>query len=73
MDFVAVIIKPSLLGDIERTRQWILAARQHRLRPIISAAFESEVGLSPLPQWVLHIVLMMLWDSIQLHGSKGGY
>lgn len=44
----AVVLKPTLLGGLRKTRQWIRAAREHDVTPVISAAYESGLGLRML-------------------------
>lgn len=44
----AVVLKPTLLGGLRKTRQWIWAAREHDVAPVISAAYESGLGLRML-------------------------
>lgn len=44
----AVVLKPTLLGGLRKTREWIRAAREHDVTPVLSAAYESGVGLRML-------------------------
>lgn len=44
----AVVLKPTLLGGLRRTRTWIQTARECQATPVISAAYESGVGLRML-------------------------
>jgi O-succinylbenzoate synthase len=41
----AVVLKPTLLGGLAATREWARAAREHDAMPVVSAAYESGVGL----------------------------
>lgn len=41
----AVVLKPTLLGGISKTREWIAHARKLNVRPVLSACFESGVGI----------------------------
>ena len=40
----AVILKPTLLGGIERAREWAVRARDLDIKPVVSGCFESGVG-----------------------------
>jgi O-succinylbenzoate synthase len=40
----AVVLKPTLLGGLRRTRQWNQEARANDVTPVISAAYESGIG-----------------------------
>jgi len=44
----AVVLKPTLLGGIQKTRQWMQMARDHDITPVLSAAYESGMGLRML-------------------------
>ncbi len=44
----AVVLKPTLLGGILRTEKWRRSARENGVTPVISAAYESGVGLRML-------------------------
>jgi O-succinylbenzoate synthase len=44
----AVVLKPTLLGGIRRTLDWFDAARATRTTPVLSASYESGVGLRML-------------------------
>ncbi|MEL6341743.1 MAG: o-succinylbenzoate synthase [Myxococcota bacterium] len=46
----ALIIKPTVVGGISAALQWIGRARQASLLPVISASFESGVGLGILAE-----------------------
>jgi len=46
----AFILKPTILGGIEKTRRWIQRAKALKVQAVISSAFESGVGLSMLAQ-----------------------
>lgn len=45
---VALILKPSFMGGIRRTLQWIQIARQNCLKPVISSCFEAGPGFAQL-------------------------
>ncbi len=47
----AFILKPTILGGIEKTRCWIQRAKALKVQAVISSAFESGIGLSMLAQW----------------------
>lgn len=51
----ALIIKPTLVGGIERCRQWIECARQHSVRVVFSSAFESHLGVRMIEQLSLSL------------------
>lgn len=44
----AVVLKPTLLGGITETRRWAAWARHHNAAPVVSASYESGVGLRML-------------------------
>lgn len=44
----AVVLKPTLLGGIGRSSEWIAKALEMNVRPVVSACFESGVGLLAL-------------------------
>jgi len=44
----AVVLKPTLLGGVQKTRAWSQTAREHEATPVLSAAYESGVGLRML-------------------------
>lgn len=45
---VAIVLKPTLLGGVAAIRRWAQAARDHGMRPVCSASFESGVGMRHL-------------------------
>lgn len=47
-EITAVILKPTLLGGLLRSREWMHAAEETGTTPVISAAYESGVGLRML-------------------------
>jgi len=44
----AVVLKPTLLGGVRMSRQWARDALQHGITPVVSACFESGVGIAAL-------------------------
>ncbi|MBU0678537.1 MAG: o-succinylbenzoate synthase [Verrucomicrobia bacterium] len=44
----AIVIKPTILGGVARAVAWSESARGHGISPVISAAFESGVGIRHL-------------------------
>ena len=46
----AVILKPTILGGIEKTFRWVKKAKELKVQAVISSTFESGVGLSMLAQ-----------------------
>lgn len=44
----AVILKPTLLGSIQDTWTWIQIAKNHDVTPVISASYETGIGLRML-------------------------
>lgn len=44
----AVVLKPTLLGGIRTTQQWMGAALENGVTPVLSAAYESGIGLRML-------------------------
>ena len=51
----AIVLKPTLLGGISRAREWAIKALALDVRPVVSACFESGVGLLALAGFA--------WDS----------
>lgn len=47
-DVSALVLKPTLLGGIERVLDWFAAAEQAGLAPVVSGCFESGVGHAAL-------------------------
>ncbi|WP_103019174.1 o-succinylbenzoate synthase [Salinibacter altiplanensis] len=47
-DVTAVVLKPTLLGGLRRTREWGTVARETDALPVLSASYESGVGLQML-------------------------
>jgi O-succinylbenzoate synthase len=59
LDFAAaVVLKPTLMGGLRTVHQWVRAARQSKIPPVISASYESGVGLRMLS------VLAAAWTSM---------
>ena len=46
----AVVLKPTFIGGLTKTLRWIRSAQSCKIRPVISAAFESGVGVRALAQ-----------------------
>lgn len=44
----AVVLKPTLLGGFAAIRRWVRQAERHAMLPVLSAAYESGVGLQLL-------------------------
>ena len=44
----AVVLKPTLLGGLRKTQAWSRIAQEHGATPVISAAYESGIGLRML-------------------------
>jgi O-succinylbenzoate synthase len=44
----AIVIKPTLIGGLERSLEWIEKARKAGIKAVISSTFESGVGISML-------------------------
>ncbi len=47
-----LILKPSLLGGLQRCDQWILQAEQNDIGWWATSALESNIGLNAIAQWV---------------------
>ena len=47
-DVSAVVLKPTLLGGLQRTREWERVARDTGATPILSGSYESGVGIQML-------------------------
>ncbi len=54
-----VVLKPSLLGGLEASRQWIALAEAHGVGWWLTSALESNLGLSLLAQWVASLAPAM--------------
>lgn len=59
-----IILKPSLLGGIEATKEWISIAESYRIGWWITSALESNVGLNAIAQFTAEY-------PIQLHQGLG--
>ena len=46
-----IVLKPSLLGGIDSSEDWIRRARQRGIKYWITSALEGSVGLSAIAQW----------------------
>lgn len=46
-----IVLKPSLLGGIDSSEDWIQRARQRGIKYWITSALEGSVGLSAIAQW----------------------
>ncbi len=47
-----IILKPSLLGGLEKSAEWITLAQEHDLGWWSTSALESNIGLNAIAQWV---------------------
>lgn len=47
-----IILKPSLMGGIEGSLEWLKMASQYNIGGWITSALESNIGLSQIAQWV---------------------
>lgn len=46
-----IILKPSLLGGIEASKEWINIAREQNINYWVTSALESNIGLNAIAQW----------------------
>ena len=46
-----IILKPSLVGGIQGSNEWINIATQHKIEYWITSALESNIGLNAIAQW----------------------
>jgi len=46
-----IILKPSLLGGITQSEDWIRLARKHHVSWWVTSALESNIGLNAIAQW----------------------
>src|SRR5690606_21941635 len=46
-----IILKPSFVGGIKGSQQWIALAKQQHIDYWITSALESNVGLNAIAQW----------------------
>jgi L-Ala-D/L-Glu epimerase len=46
-----IILKPSFIGGIKGSHEWIELAKQHKIDYWITSALESNVGLNAIAQW----------------------
>ena len=58
----ALVIKPSLVGSLERCEEMVSAAQQDGVRTVFSSSFESQVGIHILQQ------LSAQWSPMELPG-----
>lgn len=61
-----IILKPSLVGGIQATINWIQVARQKNIGWWITSALESNIGLNAISQLASHL------DSHKIHGLGTG-
>ena len=47
----AIILKPTLLGGLERTAQFMRVAREMKITTVVSSCFESSIGIAALAQF----------------------
>lgn len=47
-----IILKPSMLGGIQKCEQWINAAKENEIGWWATSALESNIGLNAIAQWV---------------------
>ena len=47
-----IIIKPSLVGGISRSEDWLKMAAQYNIGGWVTSALESNIGLAAIAQWV---------------------
>ena len=50
-----IILKPSLIGGFQGTKEWIKAAQQNHIDWWITSALESNVGLNAIAQWTFSL------------------
>jgi o-succinylbenzoate synthase len=46
-----IILKPSFVGGLKGTKQWIELAEKHKINWWITSALESNIGLNAIAQW----------------------
>lgn len=46
-----IILKPGLLGGIEKAQDWIYHAQKHRIGWWVTSALEANIGLNAIAQW----------------------
>lgn len=46
-----IILKPGLLGGLEKAQDWINMANQHKIGWWVTSALESNIGLNAIAQW----------------------
>jgi L-alanine-DL-glutamate epimerase-like enolase superfamily enzyme len=54
-----IILKPSLIGGIKQSEEWISVAKKNKLQWWVTSALESNVGLNAISQWVFNKSLSM--------------
>jgi len=47
-----IILKPSLLGGLEKCEDWIEIANKNKIKWWATSALESNIGLNAIAQWV---------------------
>lgn len=48
LSVTAVVLKPTLLGGIQKTQAWSRIAQEHGVTPVLSASYESGIGMRML-------------------------
>lgn len=48
LSVAAVVLKPTLIGGIQKTQEWSRIAQEHGATPVISASYESGIGMRML-------------------------
>ena len=54
-----IILKPSLIGGIKQSEEWISVAKKNNIQWWVTSALESNVGLNAISQWVFNKSLSM--------------
>ena len=54
-----IILKPSLIGGIKQSEEWISVAKKNKIQWWVTSALESNVGLNAISQWVFNKSLSM--------------
>ena len=59
-----IILKPSLLGGFQKSKEWIDIADERNIKWWVTSALESNIGLSAIAQWTNSLNLTMKYQGL---------
>ncbi len=59
-----IILKPSLVGGLEKSNEWITLANERNIKWWVTSALESNIGLSAISQWTASLDLTMKYQGL---------